>query len=225
MARAGRVGPADGGGRRASLGEVVADAVVHAAALLAGLVAVTVLMVVVVGRGDVGAALAVGVYAATLIALFGFSAAYNLAPVSPVKALLRRFDHSAIYLLIAGTYTPYLTRLEDRAVALGLGAVVWVGALAGVALKVAFPPDRFPRLSLAAYLLLGWVIVIAFGPLAAALPPTGLALLVAGGLVYTAGVAFHLWEDLKFQRAIWHLFVAVAAGCHFAGIAVSLTAA
>lgn len=210
--------------RQASLGELLADAIVHAVAFLAGLIAVTVLMVEVVRRGDVAGSLALGVYAAGLLALFGFSAAYNLAPQSPVKRLLRRFDHSAIFLMIAGTYTPLLIQLESRALAAGLAAVVWTGALVGIALKIAVP-HRFERASLIAYVALGWVIVVALGPLAAALPPVAFVLVLVGGLLYTAGIIFHLWESLKFQSAIWHGFVAVAAGCQFAAIAVSLTRA
>lgn len=208
--------------RPASLGELVADAIVHAVAFFAGLIAVTVLMVEVVRRGSLADALALAVYAVGLLALFGFSAAYNLAPHSPVKRLLRAFDHSAIFLMIAGTYTPLLIQLESRALAAGLGAVVWTGAVVGIVMKITLP-HRFERLSLVLYVALGWVIVVALGPLAAALPPAAFALVVAGGLIYTAGIVFHLWDSLKYQSAIWHGFVTVAAGCQFAAIALSLT--
>lgn len=210
--------------RQASVGELVADAVVHAIAFVAGLIAVTVLMVEVVRRGDVADSLALAVYAIGLLALFGFSAAYNLAPRSPLKRLLRRFDLSAIFLMIAGTYTPLLIQLENRALAGFLAAIVWTGALAGIVLKLAFP-HRFERATLVAYVALGWVIVIALEPLAAALPPIAFVLVIVGGVIYTAGIVFHLWDSLKFQAAIWHSFVAVAAGCQFAAIAVSLTQA
>jgi hemolysin III len=208
--------------RPASLGELVADAIVHAIAFFAGLIAVTVLMVEVVRRGDVAEAVALAIYATGLLALFGFSAAYNLAPHSPAKRLLRAFDHSAIFLMIAGTYTPLLIQLESRLLAGILGAIVWTGALAGIVMKIVLP-HRFERLSLVAYVGLGWVIVVALEPLAAALPPIAFALVIIGGLIYTAGIVFHLWDSLKFQSAIWHGFVAVAAGCQFAAIALSLT--
>lgn len=208
--------------REASLGELVADAIVHAVAFFAGLIAVTVLMVEVVRRHDVAGSLALAVYAVGLLALFGFSAAYNLAPHSPVKRLLRRFDHSAIFLMIAGTYTPLLIQLDNRWLAGALAGFVWLGAGIGITLKLAVP-HKFERLSLVAYVALGWVIVVAIGPLAAALPPVAFVLVVVGGVLYTAGIVFHLWESLKFQSAIWHGFVAVAAGCQFAAIAVSLT--
>lgn len=210
--------------RKVTVGELIADAVVHAVAFVAGLIAVTVLMVEVVRRGDVVACLALGIYALGLLALFGFSAAYNLAPDSSVKKLLRRFDLSAIFLMIAGTYTPLLMQLESRTLALILGGFVWTGALAGIVCKLAFP-HRFERATLVAYVALGWVIVVALEPLAAALPPIAFVLVVVGGLIYTAGIVFHLWDSLKFQSAIWHSFVAVAAGCQFAAIAVSLTQA
>jgi hemolysin III len=208
--------------RRESTGEILADAIVHAVAIMAGIVALSVLFGALVRHGDVGEALAVGVYAACFLALFGFSAAYNLAPVSPVKNLLRRFDHSSIYLMIAGTYTPLLTQFHDRFWAWTLGAVVWIGALAGIVVKIAMP-RRYDRASIVAYVSLGWIVVIAVEPLVEAIPLSGVVLIAVGGLLYTTGIVFHLWRGLIFQNAIWHLFVAAAAGCQYAGIAVSLT--
>ncbi|TBW40641.1 hemolysin III family protein [Siculibacillus lacustris] len=207
--------------RPESVGEIVADAFVHAIAIMAGMVAISVLFTAVVRRGDLGEALAVGVYAAGFFTLFGCSAAYNLAPPSPVKGLLRRLDHSSIYLMIAGTYTPLLTQFRDPVWAWSLAAVVWIGALAGIAVKIGLP-RRYDRISIAAYVALGWVVVFAIGPLVEALPVPSLILIAVGGLFYTSGIVFHLWRSLKFQNAIWHLFVTVAAGCQFAGIAVSL---
>jgi hemolysin III len=204
-----------------SHGELIADGLVHAAAILAGIIGIAVLLVLVVMRGSVGDALAVAVYGAGFLAMFGFSVAYNMTPPSRLKWLLRRFDHSAIYLMIAGTYTPLLAQLHDRIWAWGLALVVWIGSIAGIVLKIALP-GRFDRLSIALYLLLGWVAIIAAKPLIDALPVPTLALMAAGGLLYTAGIVFHVWHSLKFQNAIWHLFVAAAAGCHYAGIAACM---
>jgi hemolysin III len=200
-----------------SHGELIADGLVHIVAILAGIVGIAVLFVRVVMRGSIAEGLAVAVYAAGFFAMFGFSLAYSMTRSSPLKWLLRRLDHSSIYLMIAGTYTPLLSQLHDRIWAWTLATVVWIGAIAGIVLKVALP-GRFDRLSIAVYLLLGWVAVIAAKPLFDSLPGPTLVLMAVGGLLYSAGVVFYLWHSLKFQNAIWHLFVAAAAGCHYAAI-------
>lgn len=201
-----------------SLGELLADGVVHAVALLAAIIGLAVLLLLVVLRRSGLEASAVAIYAAALLAMFGFSAAYNLVPPSPLKWLLRRFDHSSIYLLIAGTYTPLLTQFHDQFWAWTLALVVWIGAIAGIVLKVALP-GKFDRLSIAIYLVLGWVAVVAIKPMLASLPTPTVILIGAGGLLYSVGVLFYVWHKLKFQNAIWHGFVASAAGCHYAAIA------
>jgi hemolysin III len=208
--------------RRDSVGELVADAVVHAAAIMGGGVAISILLGSLIRHGAVGEALAVGVYAVCFFTLFGFSAAYNLAPHTPLKDILRRLDHSSIYLMIAGTYTPLLTQFHDRVWAWTLAAVVWLGALAGIVVKIALP-RRFDRASIVAYVLLGWIVVVAFEPMVEALPLAGVILIAVGGVLYTAGIVFHLWRGLLFQNAIWHVFVVAAAAFQYAGIAVSLT--
>ena len=143
-----------------------------------------------------------------------------VTPPSALKWLLRRFDHSMIYVMIAGTYTAVISHL-GTGWGWTLGLVVWTGAALGIVVKVALP-GRYDRLAILAYVLLGWVGVIAIGPVSAALPAVSLWLLAAGGLTYVAGVAFYVWERLRFQNAIWHLFVAVAAGLHFAAVAVAI---
>lgn len=203
-----------------SLHELLADGIVHALALLAGIIAFPVLLVHALQTAGIGTFVALTVYAAGFFLMWGFSLAYNMTPPSALKWLLRRFDHSMIYVMIAGTYTALIPHL-DGAWAWGLGAVVWTGAVLGIAVKVALP-GRYDRLSILAYVMLGWVGVIAIGPVMAALPVLSLWLLVAGGLFYVAGVAFYMWERLRFQTVIWHLFVAVAAGLHFAAVAVAV---
>lgn len=198
-------------------GELVADALIHAIAILAGIVGIAILFMLVVMRGSVAEGLAVSVYAAGFFAMFGFSVAYNMAPQSPLKRLLLRFDYSSIYLMIAGTYTPLLSQLQHRTWAWALLIVVWVGAIVGIAVKLALP-GRFDRLSTVAYLALGWVGAIAAKPLIDSLPSATVVLIVAGGVLYSAGIIFHLWHSLKFQKAIWHAFVAAAAACHYAAI-------
>jgi len=207
--------------RELSLHELLADGIVHALALLAGVIAFPVLLVHALQTSGIGTFAALTVYAAGFFLMWGFSLAYNMTPPSMLKWLLRRFDHSMIYVMIAGTYTAVIPHLESQGWAWALGIVVWTGAALGILVKVVLP-GRYDRLSILAYILLGWVGVIAIGPVSAALPAVSLWLLAAGGLTYVAGVAFYVWERLRFQNAIWHMFVAVAAGLHFAAVAVAV---
>ena len=188
-------------------GERRADALVHAAGVAASLAAAGVLGLAVLPRLAAVPAASVALYAASLIAVFAASAAYNLVGHARWKAALRRLDHAAIFILIAGTYTPFGTRAIGRdADSYILLAFVWVLALIGIALKLGLP-RRFERTALVLYLLQGWAVVAAPG-----------ALLGAGGVLYTAGVAFHLWRRLPYHNAIWHAFVLAAAACHFAAV-------
>jgi hemolysin III len=205
-----------------SAGELLADGVVHGLAIIAGIIAFPVLFSRLVVQGTTSEGIALAVYAAGFFLMFGFSLAYNMTPPSQLKWLLRRFDHSSIYLMIAGTYTALLSQIEDRFWAWVLIGGVWLGALGGSALKLLLP-GRWDRVSIALYLLLGWVAVIAIGPLIASLPAATMILVAIGGLLYSVGVVFYKWHSLKFQNAIWHGFVAVAAGCHWAGIAYVMT--
>jgi hemolysin III len=197
--------------------EKIADAAVHTAAIVAGLVAFPVLFHKVTLYGRWGDGLAMGVYATAFFLLFVCSCAYNLAPPSSAKGLLRRFDHAAIFLMIAGTYTALLSQVPASHWAFGLEAFVWVGALAGAAIKLLLP-DRFDRVTIFVYLALGWAALPMVVPLVRTLPFEAFTLVVAGGALYSVGVAFHLWESLRFQTAIWHAFVAAAAACQFAGV-------
>jgi hemolysin III len=159
----------------------------------------------------------VSVYGAGLLAMLGFSAAYNLWPVSPRKWLLRRFDHSAIYVLIAATYTPFFVQLSDRLFAMSLLAGVWCVATIGIVLKL-FWPGRFDRVSVGLYLAMGWSGLVAYDAGVAALPQLALWFIVAGGALYTTGVIFHAWQRLRFQNAIWHSFVLLGAACHYTAV-------
>ncbi|MBA3908906.1 MAG: DNA-binding protein [Rhodobacter sp.] len=207
--------------RELSLHELLADGIVHALALLAGVIAFPLLLFHALQTANAGTFVALAVYAAGFFLLWGFSLAHNMTPPSALKWLLRRFDHSMIYVMIAGTYTALIPHLENPAWAWALGLVVWTGAAIGIIVKVVLP-GRYDRLSIMAYILLGWIGVIAIGPVSAALPEESLWLLAAGGLTYIAGVGFHVWHALQFQNAIWHSFVAVAAGLHFGAVAVAV---
>src|SRR5499427_10304707 len=172
--------------------EIIAAGVVHAIGVCLGLVgAVTiVVMAVRAKRIDVVPIL---VYVIGLVTMLAFSAAYNMWPVSPVKWVLRRLDHSAIYLLIAGTYTPFLGQMKNALASAGLGIGIWLSAVVGMTLKLALP-GRFDRLAIILCLLLGWSGVIAYDSLASAIPNSSLWLLAIGGILYSLGALFHVLQ-------------------------------
>ncbi|WP_134500363.1 PAQR family membrane homeostasis protein TrhA [Microvirga pakistanensis] len=194
--------------------EILADGIVHALGVVGGLVAVSILLALAAQTAGSWELTSVVIYGGGLLAVLVISALYNLWPVSPVKWVLRRFDHSAIYLLIAGTYTPFIMQMRSEITAIVLLVGVWAGSLAGMVLKLCMP-GRFDRLAILLYLLLGWSGVMAYEAVLGALPVSTLWLLAAGGVLYTVGVVFHVWEGLRFQNAIWHAFVLVAAACHY----------
>jgi hemolysin III len=197
--------------------ELIADGIVHGIGVFGGLIAATVLIVLAGVFASAYQIVTVSVYAAGLLTMFGFSAAYNLWPVSRRKWLLRRFDHSAIYVLIAATYTPIFTELDDRVFAMSLLAGVWGVALAGVVLKLFFP-GRFDRVSVGIYLALGWSGVIAYDAGLSSLPRLAIWFILAGGLLYSFGIIFHAWQRLRFQNVIWHCFVLLGAACHYTAV-------
>ena len=193
--------------------EIIADGAVHAIGVGLGLIgAVTIVVVAVkMERIEVTPIL---IYVIGLVTMLALSAAYNMWPISPAKWILRRFDHSAIYLLIAGTYTPFLAQMKSVLASTGLGVGVWLSAVIGIALKLALP-GRFDRLAIVLCLLLGWSGVIAYDSLASTLPGASVWLLPIGGILYSLGTVFHVWRGLRFHNAIWHVFVLLAASCHY----------
>jgi len=204
-----------------SLAEWITDGVIHAVGVILVLVAVGILLHLALDAGDPRVIVASAIYATGLIASFGCSAAYNMTLAPGWRAWLRRFDHAAIYLMIAGTYTPLSLICIGGTLGHGLLALVWSVALVGVILKLGWP-HRFERLSLVLYLSLGWIGLIVIGRIIAVLPVPALILLLIGGIFYSLGVVFHLWSRLPFQNAIWHGFVLTAAGFHYAAVLDSL---
>lgn len=201
-------------------GETVADAVIHILGVTMAVVAAALLVVVATHGDDMTEIAAVTVYVTGFLAMFSCSAAYNLWPISPIKWWLRRLDHSAIYLLIAATYTAFM--LPMRAIApTAVLTFVWVAALVGIAIKLLWP-GRFDRTAVGVYLAMGWSCLFAMRPIVAALAPGTLWLIAAGGGLYTVGVIFHVWSSLRFQNAIWHAFVLAAASCHYVAVLISL---
>jgi hemolysin III len=160
---------------------------------------------------------AVSIYAVALAAMLTISGAYNMWPVCDTKWIFRRFDHSAIYLLIAGTYTPLIAQLRNGLPSLILLAALWLSAGIGIMLKLMLP-GRFDRLAIALYLVLGWCGVVAYSTFFALLPSLTFHLLAAGGILYSVGVIFHVSRAMRFQNAIWHAFVLLGAACHYAAI-------
>ena len=196
-----------------ALREQRADAVMHGIGLPAALMGCAVLLARM--PDSPGAKAAIGFYAFGLVATFGFSAAYNLSPPGPRRALLRRFDHAAIFLMIAGTYAPVSLLGIGGVLGTVLLGLVGAGALLGAAVKL-LAPGRFERTAIAAYLALGWVGAVAAVPLARSLPGWQFGALVLGGLLYSLGVIAHVSTRLPYNLAIWHGFVLLAAGCHYA---------
>lgn len=198
--------------------ERIADGAIHALGVAFALAGATLLTAFALLHADGGRALAVAVYGLALVATFVASACYHMTPWEQARPTLRRLDHAAIFLKIAGTYTP-LAVLVGGAFSWSVLAVVWMVALGGAVAKLLF--WREPgRLGLAAYLALGWLGVLLLWPLAAALPGPAVLLAALGGVLYTLGVAFFSWESLRFSNAIWHGFVLLASGCFFAAIAI-----
>jgi hemolysin III len=202
--------------------EILADSVVHAAGLVLGLAGAVILIIVVARTRSIEIAPAV-IYIIGLMTMLGISAAYNLWPISPTKWLLRRFDHSAIFLLIAGTYTPFLALMKSGIAVAGLAIGVWSSAIVGMFLKLALP-GRFDRLSIALYLVLGWSGLAVYDHVVPVVPTSSLWLLLAGGILFSLGTVFHVWEQLRFQNAIWHAFVLLAATCHYSAVLACVVA-
>jgi len=203
--------------RRYSASEISADRWVHRIGITTGLVAAVALIRTLAGRHDPSRLVAGLIYAGGLMAMLGFSAAYHLTPPSRRKVLFRRLDHVAIFIMIAGTYTPFLTALPQSARRTGLLIGIWLAASFGSALKLLFP-DRFERLAVILYLLMGWVPLLVLAPFFESAVPSIVALLATGGVLYTGGVVFHLWEALPYHKAIWHGMVLAAASTHYCAI-------
>ncbi|WP_164762153.1 MULTISPECIES: hemolysin III family protein [unclassified Mesorhizobium] len=201
-----------------SRAEMIADGVVHAIGIVLAIAAGSALLALAAFRVGPGEYIAAAFYVVSLLTVLSVSMTYNLWPVSsPLKWVLRRFDHAAIYLLIAATYTPFLAQLEGSPLARWMIVLVWTAAVLGIAIKVFFP-GRFDRLAIGFYLAIGWSGIILVKPLVQTLPTTSIALIVAGGMVYSCGVIFFAWKGLRFHNALWHGFVVTGAGLHLAAM-------
>ena len=199
-------------------GEERANSLSHALGLAAALAAAGLLMAAAAPRGDGVFLAAVCVYAASGVGLYLASTLYHALPAGRAKDVLLVADHSAIFVFIAGSYTPFSLGVLRGPWGTALLLIVWALALAGVAFKVIGGPDRFPKLSTGLYLAMGWALLLAAGPLLSLVAPAGLAWLLAGGAAYTLGVAFFRAEQVRYAHFIWHLLVLTGTICHFVAI-------
>lgn len=200
--------------------ERIADGTMHAVGVLGAITGAIVLIIWSLGTATPGQIAAICVYGATLIATFVASAFYHMTPWEGIRPLLRRFDHAAIYLKIAGTYTPLVVMIGSG-FAYAVLAIVWGLAVIGMTLKLFFwqTPGRFGPVL---YLIMGWLSLALVWSLWPVVPASVMALIAIGGLLYTAGVPFYASETLKFSTAIWHGFVVTASGCFFAAITIAM---
>ena len=195
--------------------ERAVDGAIHAAGIVAALVGIVVLGLQMPWPAQAPVVAALAIYGAGLLAMLLASAAYNAAPDGRAKARLRRVDRAAIFIMIAGTYTPMTVLALGGGAGFGLLAAVWTGALAGVVLSLT-GGERFERVLIAAYLALGWCGFLLIGQLWAVLTTAAFTLLLAGGACYSLGVIAHQADRMRFHNAVWHAMVMAGAGCHFA---------
>jgi hemolysin III len=203
--------------RPQSLGEEIANSVSHGLGLLAALAAFPVLVTAAHQRGDVTGIIGASVFATTMVLLYLTSTLFHALPGCRAKRVFQVLDHSAIYLLIAGTYTPFTLGVLNGAWGWTLFGLVWGFAVVGTVLKV-FGGVRDTAISTWVYLAMGWLILIAADAVLTLVPNWGLFWLIAGGLAYTVGAAFFMAERIRYFHFVWHLFVIAGTACHFIAV-------
>lgn len=199
--------------RRQSLGEEIANSISHGMGLLIALVSTPILISAAVRQGGVTASIGSGIFALTLVLLYLASTLYHALPYNRAKRLFQVFDHCAIFLLIAGTYTPFTLGVLRGAWGWVLLVLIWTLAVAGVGAK-AIGGIRYPLLSTWLYVGMGWIALIAIRIVWLRVPPEGIGWLVAGGIAYTTGVGFFAAEQMRYSHFMWHLFVLAGSLCH-----------
>lgn len=200
-----------------TLGEEIAHAVSHGVGIVLAIGGLATLVAMAALRGDVWHVATSAVFGATLVLLYTASTVYHAVPWPRAKRVLRVLDHSAIYLAIAGTYTPFTLGPLRGPWGWTLFGVVWIGAIVGIVQK-SLALGRAPIFSVVLYALLGWSVVVAFGPLTRHLAPAGVSLLLAGGLCYTVGILFFAWDRLRYHHFIWHLLVLAGSVLHYLAV-------
>lgn len=197
-----------------TLGEEIANCVTHGVGVALAITGLTVLVVLAAIYGDAWRVVSFSIYGCSLLILYSASTLYHSIQHPRAKRVLRTMDHASIYILIAGTYTPFLLIGVRGTTGWTLLAIVWFMAAAGIVWKVFFL-GRFEVLATLMYIFMGWMGVIAFRQMLVNVPQLGVVMLFAGGIVYTLGVIFYAWEKLPYNHAIWHLFVLGGSICHF----------
>ena len=201
--------------------EKAADGIVHAVGILATLIGGGVLVAFALMRHGLSLGAASAIYAMCLMAMLAASAIYNLTRPSPARRILRRLDEAAIFLMIAGSYTPFTIKLLPPVFAIVATALIWIAALSGAAGKVLLPRISDRTWSLI-YIAFGWLAIIFVGPLLPTLPPLALVLLAVAGITYTAGVVLYLNHALPYRRALWHACVIIGAAGHYGAVLFGL---
>jgi len=201
-------------GHAQSPGEELANSVSHGVGLLAAIAATPVLLLSAIRHGDAARIAGAGVFAAAMVLLYLASTLYHALPGNRAKRVFQVLDHAAIFLMIAGTYTPFTLGVLRGAWGWTLFGLVWGLALAGIVLTAA-GGVRYPKLTTSLYLGMGWLILVAVKPLWLRMPPEGLFWLLAGGIAYTVGVVFYAAKRLRYGHFVWHLFVIAGTACHF----------
>ena len=199
------------------VGEEIANSVTHGLGAVLAIVGLAVLVTLAALHGDAWHVVSCSIYGASMVILYTASTLYHAVSRPRAKAALQVFDHAAIFLLIAGTYTPFTLVSLHGPWGWSIFGTVWGLAIVGIVLEIAFP-RRWPALSLALYVAMGWVAVVAVKPLLSALPAGALVLLVLGGLAYTVGIGFYVAKRLPYSHAIWHLFVLAGTVLHFLAV-------
>ena len=203
--------------RLQSRAEEIANSATHGLALALVLAGAPLLVVTAIREGTLADVIAVSVFAASMALMYLSSTVYHALQPGRAKHVFHVLDHAAIYLLIAGTYTPFTLGVLKGAWGWSLFGVIWGLAILGIALKLV-APFRWRRISIGVYVAMGWLAVVAVRPLLEALPHAGFAWLVAGGLAYTGGVAFYVNKRLRYNHAIWHVFVLAGTACHYVAV-------
>lgn len=202
-----------------SIGEEIANSISHGLGVAAALVGLPLMLVKATGDVNGYGIAALAVYGGSLIIAMLMSTLYHALHHRPAKAIFKRLDHCSIYLLIAGSYTPFLVISLQSGLAQVMLILIWVLAVLGIAFKAVWV-ERFKGLALTTYLGMGWLALLMIYELSHVLAPGGLVLLVVGGVVYSLGTLFYAWKKLPYSHALWHVFVLGGATCHFLAIAL-----
>jgi hemolysin III len=211
----------EAGYRQLSVGEEIFNSVSHGIGTLLSIAALVLLVVFAAIKGNVWHIVSFSIFGTTLVLLYLASTLYHSFTKEKIKNLFARFDHAAIFLLIAGTYTPFLLTVLRGALGWTLFGIIWAVAITGVVIRSIYL-TRFRKLMVGLYLAMGWMIVVAIGPLLKHVPGISLLFLLLGGIMYSVGVVFYAWRNLKYGHGIWHLFVLAGSILHFFAVIYTL---